>query len=47
MFYVGVWYRDCCLEAESAKQKLKQALTSSELNDKEKRKWEKKTEKVC
>uniref|UniRef100_A0A0N4V606 Nipped-B protein n=1 Tax=Enterobius vermicularis TaxID=51028 RepID=A0A0N4V606_ENTVE len=46
MFYVGVWYRDCCLEAESAKQKLKQALTSSELNDKEKRKWEKKTEKL-
>uniref|UniRef100_A0A0N5APU5 Nipped-B protein n=1 Tax=Syphacia muris TaxID=451379 RepID=A0A0N5APU5_9BILA len=46
MFYVGMWYRDYCLEAESARQKLKQALSSSELSDKEKRKWEKKSEKV-
>lgn len=46
MFYVGEWYKEVYEEGESAKQKLKQALNSSELSDKEKRKFEKKTERV-
>ncbi|MCP9261200.1 hypothetical protein DINM_004449 [Dirofilaria immitis] len=46
MFYVGIWYKEVYEEAESAKQKLKQIMNSSEINDKEKRKFEKKSARV-
>uniref|UniRef100_A0A915PUN3 Nipped-B protein n=1 Tax=Setaria digitata TaxID=48799 RepID=A0A915PUN3_9BILA len=46
MFYVGIWYKEVYEEAESAKQKLKQIMNSSEISDKEKRKFEKKSARV-
>lgn len=46
MFYVGIWYKEVYEEAESAKQKLKQIMNSPEINDKEKRKFEKKSARV-
>lgn len=46
MFYVGIWYKEVYEEAESAKQKLKQIMNSSEMSDKEKRKFEKKSARV-
>ncbi|VDO47023.1 unnamed protein product [Onchocerca flexuosa] len=46
MFYVGIWYKEVYEEAESTKQKLKQILNNSEINDKEKRKFEKKSARV-
>lgn len=46
MFYVGQWYKEIFDEGEATKQRLKQVKSSTEMNDKEKRKYEKKTEKV-
>ncbi|VDK72975.1 unnamed protein product, partial [Onchocerca ochengi] len=46
MFYVGIWYKEVYEEAESTKQKLKEIINNSEINDKEKRKFEKKSARV-